>query len=620
MLQTLTSVDGITAVNDFVIKFANVNGSGSASANTLFAKSIMRLGVPVAPRNIFPSNIQGLPTWYEVRVSEAGHLGARGGGIDLMVAMNPQTWDQDIRSLVPGGYVFYDNTRPIPESKFRTDIVVIGMPLTEICNREYTDARQRQLFKNIIYVGALSAMLDIDVTVVEKLLHEQFRGKDKLIQPNIHALHMGRDYAKQHLDCPIGLRVRKADAVGDRITIDGNSAAALGAVYGGATVCAWYPITPSSSLAEAFTRWCQRLRVEKETGKSRFAIVQAEDELASIGMVIGAAWNGARAFTATSGPGISLMQEFLGLAYFAEIPAVVFDVQRAGPSTGMPTRTQQCDILACAYASHGDTKHVLLFPEDPYECFEFGALAFDLADRLQTPVFVMLDLDIGMNERLTRPLTWDDSRRLDRGKVMTAEELEAGKDFGRYLDVDGDGIPYRTYPGTHPIRGAFLTRGTSKNRYARYTEQGADYADNMQRLLRKHDTAKNLLPRPVARPATQPTRLGVIYYGSSSPAMNEADEILADQGIALDLLRVRGFPFHNEVREFITAHDKVFVVEQNRDAQLRMLLVNELDFDPAKLIRVLHYDGTPITACFIAGAIADQIDAIEVIPLRKTAP
>ncbi len=620
MLQTLTRVDGITAVNDFVIKFANVNGSGSASANTLFAKSIMRMGVPVAPRNIFPSNIQGLPTWYEVRVNEAGHLGARGGGVDLMVAMNPQTWDQDIRSIVPGGYLFYDNTRPMPESKFRTDIVVIGMPLTEICNREYTDARQRQLFKNIIYVGALSALLDIDVTVVEKLLHEQFRGKDKLIQPNLHALHMGRDYAKQHLACPMGLRVRKADTVGDRITIDGNSAAALGAVYGGATVCAWYPITPSSSLAEAFTRWCQRLRVDKETGKNRFAIVQAEDELASIGMVIGAAWNGARAFTATSGPGISLMQEFLGLAYFAEIPAVVFDVQRAGPSTGMPTRTQQCDILACAYASHGDTKHVLLFPEDPYECFEFGALAFDLADRLQTPVFVMLDLDIGMNERLTRPLTWDDSRRMDRGKVMTAEELEAGKDFGRYLDIDGDGIAYRTYPGTHPTRGAFFTRGTSKNRYARYTEQGVDYADNMQRLLRKHDTAKNLLPRPVARPAAQPTRLGVIYYGSTSPAMNEADEILAEQAIALDLLRVRGFPFDDEVREFITAHDKVFVVEQNRDAQLRMLLINELDFDPAKLIRILHYDGTPITARFIADAIADQIEPVKVVPLRKTAP
>ena len=509
MLQSLIRVDGLSSVNDFVIKFANVNGSGSASANTLFGKSIMRMGVPVAPRNIFPSNIQGLPTWYEVRVSEAGHLGARGGGVDLMVAMNPQTWDQDIRSIVPGGYLFYNSTKPMPESKFRDDIVVIGMPLTEICNRQYTDARQRQLFKNIIYVGALSALLDIDVAEVEKLLGEQFRGKDKLIAPNIQALHMGRDYAREHLQCPIGLRVRRSDAIGDRISIDGNAAAALGAVYGGATVCAWYPITPSSSLAEAFTRWCSRYRVDKETGQNRFAIVQAEDELASIGMVIGAAWNGARAFTATSGPGISLMQEFLGLAYFAEIPAVLFDVQRAGPSTGMPTRTQQCDVLSCAYASHGDTKHVLLFPEDPHECFEFGALAFDLADRLQTPIFVMLDLDIGMNERLTRPFTWDDSRRLDRGKVMTAEELQAGKDFGRYLDVDDDGIPYRTYPGTHPVRGSYFTRGTSKDRYARYTEEGAAYADNMQRLLKKHHTARTLVPAPITRDARgKPTRLG----------------------------------------------------------------------------------------------------------------
>jgi len=620
MLQSLMRADGLSRVNDFVVKFANVNGSGSASANTLFGKSIMRMGVPVAPRNIFPSNIQGLPTWYEVRVSEAGHLGARGGGVDLMVAMNPQTWDQDVRSIVPGGYLFYDSTKPMPESKFRSDIVVVGVPLTEICNREYTDARQRQLFKNIIYVGALSALLDIDVAVIEKLLGEQFRGKDALIQPNIHALHMGRDYAREHLTCPIGLRVRRTDGIGNRISIDGNSAAALGAVYGGATVCAWYPITPSSSLAEAFTRWCQRYRVDKETGKSRFAIVQAEDELASIGMVIGAAWNGARAFTATSGPGISLMQEFLGLAYFAEIPAVVFDVQRAGPSTGMPTRTQQCDILSCAYASHGDTKHVLLFPEDPHECFEFGALSFDLADRLQTPVFVMLDLDIGMNERLTRPFTWDDSRRLDRGKVMTAAELEAGTDFGRYLDVDGDGIPYRTYPGTHPVRGSFFTRGTSKDRYARYTEEGPAYADNMQRLLKKHDTARALVPRPVPRPAKEPTRLGAIYYGSTSPAMDEADEILAEQGIALDLLRVRGFPFHEDVRDFIAAHDKVFVVEQNRDAQLRTLLVNELEIDPAKLVRILHYDGTPITARFISGAIADQVDGLKVVPFRKAVP
>ncbi len=615
MLQALTRVDGLQRINDFVVRFANVNGSGSASANTLFAKSIMRMGVPVAPRNIFPSNIQGLPTWYEVRVSEAGHLGAR-GGVDLMVAMNPQTWDKDVASIEPGGYLFYDSTKPLPQSKFRPDIVVIGMPLTALCNQEYTDPRQRQLFKNIIYVGALSALLGIEADVLETLLAEQFRGKDKLIQPNIHALHIGRDYALEHLDCPIGLSVRRADAVGERISIDGNSAAALGAVYGGATVCAWYPITPSSSLAEAFTGYCHRYRIDKATGKHRFAIVQAEDELASIGMVIGAAWNGARAFTATSGPGISLMQEFIGLAYFAEIPAVIFDVQRAGPSTGMPTRTQQCDILACAYASHGDTKHMLMFPEDPHECFEFGALAFDLADRLQTPIFVMLDLDIGMNERLTRPFVWDGSRRLDRGKVMTAAELEGGKDFGRYLDVDGDGIPYRTYPGAHPTRGAFFTRGTSKNAYARYTEEGPAYAENMQRLLRKFETAKTLVPRPVLRPAREATRLGVIYYGSTSPAMQEADDLLAERGIALDMLRVRGFPFHDDVHAFIDAHERVFVVEQNRDAQLRALLVNELNADPAKLVRILHYDGSPITARFIAGAIAGAIadTAKEAVP------
>jgi 2-oxoglutarate ferredoxin oxidoreductase subunit alpha len=419
----------ITATNDFVVKFANVNGSGSASANQLFAKSILRMGVPVASRNIFPSNIQGLPTWFEVRVSEAGRLGRR-GGVDLMVAMNPQTWDQDVKSIEPGGYLFYDSTRPMPLAKFRDDINVVGMPLTEICNAEYTDARQRQLFKNIIYVGALSALLDMDVPAIETLIGEQFQGKDKLIKPNLHALHMGRDYAKAQLE-PIGLKLKRADAVGDRIFIEGNSAAALGAVYGGATVCAWYPITPSSSLAEAFSRHCRRFRTDPMTGKSRYAILQAEDELASIGMVIGAGWNGARAFTSTSGPGISLMQEFLGLAYFAEIPAVIFDVQRGGPSTGMPTRTQQADILSCAYASHGDTKHVLLFPEDPHECFEMGASAFDLAERLQTPIFVMLDLDIGMNDWLCKPFRWDDTRRMDRGKVMTAAELEAGKEFGR---------------------------------------------------------------------------------------------------------------------------------------------------------------------------------------------
>ena len=620
MLQTLDRVESLQRVNDFVVKFANVNGSGSASANTLFAKSILRMGVPVTPRNIFPSNIQGLPTWYEVRVSEAGYLGARGGGVDLMVAMNPQTWTQDIASIVPGGYLFYDNTKPMPPSRFRDDIVIIGVPLTEITNKAYTESRQRQLFKNIVYLGALSALLQMDVAEIETLLGEQFRGRDKLVAANVQALHMGRDWALANLECPIGLTLRRANTVGDRIFIEGNAAAALGAVYGGATVCAWYPITPSSSLAEAFTRYCNRYRVDPQTKKNKFAIVQAEDELASIGIVIGAAWNGARAFTATSGPGISLMQEFVGLAYFAEIPAVIFDVQRAGPSTGMPTRTQQTDILSCAYASHGDTKHVLLFPEDPHECFEFAALSFDLADRLQTPIFMMLDLEIGMNDRLCEPLTWDDSRKLDRGKVMTAEELEAGKDFGRYLDVDGDGIPYRTYPGTHPTRGAFFTRGTSKDRRARYSEEGPDYAENMLRLLKKFDTAKQLVPHPVARTAAQPTRLGAIYFGSTSPAMDEADEILAERGIHLDLLRVRGFPFHNDVKNFISEHDQLFVVEQNRDGQLRTLLINELEIDPARLTRVLHFDGTPITARFISDAIADKVGELKVVPFRKAVP
>ncbi|MBV9433673.1 MAG: 2-oxoacid:acceptor oxidoreductase subunit alpha [Hyphomicrobiales bacterium] len=599
----------IERVNDFVVRFANVNGSGSASANQIFARAILRMGVPVAPRNIFPSNIQGLPTWYEVRVSEAGHLGAR-GGTDLMVAMNPQTWDKDVAAIEPDGYLFYDSSRPIPASKFREDITVIGMPLTQICNKEYSDPRQRQLFKNIIYVGALSALLGIDVAEIEKLLSEQFRGKEKLIAPNVKALHIGREYALANLKCPIGLTVRRSNKIGDRIFVEGNAAAALGAVYGGATVCAWYPITPSTSLAEAFGNFCKRHRVEKESGKNRYAIVQAEDELASIGIVVGAAWNGARAFTATSGPGISLMQEFLGLAYFAEVPAVLFDVQRGGPSTGMPTRTQQSDILLCAYASHGDTKHVLLFPEDPHEAFEFGALAFDLADRLQTPVFVMLDLDIGMNHRLCRPFAWDDKRAYDRGKVMDFADLETGRDFGRYLDVDGDGIPYRTYPGTHPKRGSFFTRGSTRDRYARYTEEGGPYVDNMERLLRKFDTAKTLVPAPIITSAKSRTPYGVIYFGSTSPAMSEAAELLAEDGIVLDLMRIRAFPFGREVTDFIAAHERVFLVEQNRDAQLRTLLLAECGIDPAALTSILHYDGTPITARFIQEAITGTLKAV----------
>jgi 2-oxoglutarate ferredoxin oxidoreductase subunit alpha len=605
----------LRAINDFVVRFANVNGSGSASANQLFAKAILRMGVPATPRNIFPSNIQGLPTWYEVRVSEDGHLGAR-GGTDLMVAMNPQTWDRDVAGIEPGGYLFYDSTKPMPPSKFRPDINVIGVPLTEICNATYTDSRQRQLFKNIMYVGALSALIDMDVAVIEKLLNEQFKSNDKLVKANIHALHLGRDWVVENLSYPIGLTLRHADRVGDRIFLEGNSAVALGAVYGGATVCAWYPITPSSSVAEAFTSWCKRYRTEPETGRARHAIVQAEDEIASIGMVIGAGWNGARAFTATSGPGISLMTEFIGLAYFAEIPAVLIDVQRGGPSTGMPTRTQQADIVSCAYASHGDTKHVLLFPEDPRECFEFGAAAFDLAERLQTPIFVLTDLDIGMNERLCQPLDWDPAHQLDRGKVMTAAELEAGKEFGRYLDVDGDGIAYRTYPGTHPSKGSFFTRGTTKNEYARYSEEGAVYVRNVQRLLRKFETAKKLVPAPELIKAAEPAKHGVIFFGSTSPSMRESLDQLHKRGIALDALRVRAFPFSAEVEEFIAQHDRVYVVEQNRDAQLRSLLVNEIGIDPVRLVPVLNYDGTPITARFITQAIA-EVEGVG-SPARKT--
>ncbi|MCJ0825591.1 2-oxoacid:acceptor oxidoreductase subunit alpha [Luteimonas sp. 50] len=613
----------LVAVNDFVVKFANVNGSGSASANELFAKAILRMGVPVSPRNIFPSNIQGLPTWYEVRVSGRGWLGRR-GGVDLLVAMNPQTWDADVAEIEPGGYLFHDNSKPLPRSKFRDDVNVIGVPLTEICNATYSDPRQRQLFKNIMYIGALSVLLDMDVAVIEALIGEQYRSKPQLQTPNIEALHLGRNWVREHvLDADacatarpsmsglpnkgIGLRVQRADAVGDRIFVEGNAAAALGCVYGGATVCAWYPITPSSSLAEAFQKYCQKFRAAPDGGGNRYAVIQAEDEIASIGMVVGAGWNGARAFTSTSGPGISLMNEFIGLAYFAEIPVTIIDVQRGGPSTGMPTRTQQSDILACAHASHGDTRHVLLFPEDPHECFEFAAAALDLADRLQTPVFVMSDLDIGMNQRLCAPFAWDDARGYDRGKVMTAAQLEAGCEFARYKDVDGDGIPWRTWPGTHPDKGAYFTRGTSRDPQAKYSERGPDYVYNMERLLRKFDTARSLVPQPVLRQAGQPARHGVLYFGSTAPAMDEALERLLADGIALDALRVRAYPFPEAVRAFILAHESVFVVEQNRDGQLRTLLVDAFEVDPARLLAVLHYDGTPITARFIVDAISGRL-------------
>ncbi|OJW82478.1 MAG: ferredoxin oxidoreductase [Bacteroidetes bacterium 46-16] len=597
---------GNSTVNDFVVRFANVNGTGSASANFLFTKSIFRMGIPVTPKNIFPSNIQGLPTWYEVRVSEKGYLGRR-EGIDLMVCVNPQSMMQDVNNVKEGGYFLYDSTKKLHDEFIRSDINYIGIPLMEMCNREFTDPRQRQLFKNIIYVGALCALLDIEVAVFEDLFKEQFKGKEKLVAPNMKALQMGIDYTKEHFKCPLPIRVERRNLLKDAIMTDGNSACGLGAVYGGATVVAWYPITPSTSVAEAFNDYAEEYRVDPQTGKKNFAIVQAEDELAAMGMVIGAGWNGARAFTATSGPGVSLMNEFLGLAYFAEVPAVLIDVQRAGPSTGMPTRVQQSDIMEAAYASHGDTKHILVIPSTPKECFDMTAEALDLAEQLQTPVMVMTDLDLGMNDHVSPPFEWDDNRIYHRGKVLTADYLENMPRFGRYLDVDGDGIPYRTYPGTHPTKGAFFTRGTSRDEYAVYTEDAAAYKRNMDRLVLKWETAKKMVPAPEVYQHKNHQGNGMLFYGTSKYAAEEAMELLKEDGIHLDAIRIKSFPFNHTVEQFIATHDKIFVVEQNRDAQMRSLLMIELGISPEKLVPVLNYDGMPITADAIMKGIKNNL-------------
>jgi len=606
----------IEAVNDFVIKFANVNGTGSASANNLFAKALFRMGIPVSPKNIFPSNIQGLPTWYEVRVNDQGYLGRR-GGVDIALSVNPQSMAADIQEVEKGGYFIYDNTKPLDLRLLRDDVNIIGIPMTQICNEQYKDPRQRQLFKNVIYIGALAALLDMDFKVLTGLVEDQFKGKEKLVLPNIHALELGHQWVRNNLDCPIGIRVEHSDKVGDKILLDGNTALGLGAIYGGATVAAWYPITPSTSVVDAFDKYARRVRIDAGTGKKNYAILQAEDELSAIGMAIGAAWNGSRSFTATSGPGVSLMSEFLGLAYFAEIPTVLFNVQRAGPSTGMPTRTQQSDILACAYASHGDTKQVLLFPSTPGECFDFGALAFDLAERLQTPIIVMSDLDLGMNDNMSPPLEWDDERKYDRGKVVTAEQLEDGFEFGRYLDVDGDAITYRTYPGTHPTKGSFFTRGTSRDEFAVYTERGEVYEENMLRLLRKWETINEYVPAPEIINCGKETDLGVLYFGTSEESSKEAVDYLAGEGIAMNAMRVRAFPFNEQVREFIESHGQVFVIEQNRDAQLRTLLMAEFEFGPDKLKSVLCFDGTPISARNIRKQIKKHLNSDNVTPLHR---
>jgi len=593
-------------VNDFVVRFANVNGTGSASANFLFTKAIFRMGIPVTPKNIFPSNIQGLPTWYEVRVSEKGYLGRR-EGIDLVVAVNPQSFASDVASVRPGGYFLYDSSKNLHSEFIRPDVNYLAIPLMEMCNAAYTDPRQRQLFKNIVYVGALSVLLNIEMKEIEGLLGEQFKGKEKLIAPNIKALEMGADYVRKNFKYPLDIRVERRDLLGDRIMIDGNSACGLGAVYAGATVAAWYPITPSTSVVEAFGNYADEYRTDKITGKRNVAIVQAEDELAAIGMVIGANWNGARSFTATSGPGVSLMNEFLGLAYFAEVPAVLIDVQRTGPSTGMPTRTQQSDIMEAAYASHGDTKHVLLFPSTPKECFEMTADSFDLAEELQTPVILMTDLDLGMNDHVSAPFEWDEQRTYKRGKVLDAEALEKIGRFGRYLDVDGDGIPYRTYPGTHPSKGSYFTRGTSRDEYATYTEDAGAYHRNVDRLLKKWETAKTMVPGPQLYQKENKSDKAILFFGTSTYAAEEAMDLLKEQKIVVDAIRIKSFPFNKAVEEFVRGHKQVFVIEQNRDAQLRSLMLIEMGIDPNSLIPVLNYDGMPITADNILQQISKHL-------------
>ena len=596
------SFQSIESVNDFVIKFANVNGTGSASANQMFAKAIFRMGIPVSPKNIFPSNIQGLPTWFEVRVSEKGYLGQR-GGVDIAVAMNPQSYSKDIDEISEGGYLLYDSTWK--RNFNRSDINIIEIPLTQLCVDSFKNPKQRALFKNIAYVGALSALMEIEYEVLETIISEQFANKPALIEPNIKALNLGRDYVLDNLDYPIGIKLSRRNLLENKILISGNEAAGLGAVYGGATFCSWYPITPSTSLAEGYEKYAKKYRVDERSGRNLYASVQAEDELAAVGMAIGANWNGARAFTATSGPGISLMSEFLGLAYFAEIPLVVFNVQRGGPSTGMPTRTQQSDVLACAYASHGDTKHVLLFPADPKDCFDFSAKAFDLADQLQTPVFVVSDLDMGMNDWVCEKFDWDDSIAYNKGKVLNYEDLEKLESYGRYLDSDNDGICYRTYPGTHPEKGAYFTRGTSHDEYARYTEDGNVNAETLMRLMRKFRTASELVPEPLIEINGEDS-CGIIFYGSSKPAVLEAKDILKTKNINVDLMQIRSFPFNLDVWEFIANHDRIYVVEQNRDSQMRTLIMAEGGISAEVLRPLVHFTGDPIEAAYIVNKVSER--------------
>jgi 2-oxoglutarate/2-oxoacid ferredoxin oxidoreductase subunit alpha len=591
--------------NDFALKIATANGTGSASANGLIMQAIFRMGVPVTGKNVFPSNIQGLPTWYEIRVNKDGYT-ARTPHFDLMVAMNPATYQKDIAEVRSGGWLMYDSTWPLDQRLSRPDVTYLGIPLAEMCNVQFQGVRERILMKNIAYAGALAALLDMDTAIIRALLKEKFSKKQALMDSNQKAVDLGYEYARAHFECPLPIHLAPMDATKDSVLIDGNTAAALGCLYAGATVGAWYPITPATSLMEAFKGFCQKYRRDAETNRNRFAILQAEDELAAIGMVVGASWAGARAFTPTAGPGISLMTEIIGLAYYAEVPAVIFDVQRTGPSTGMPTRTQQGDLMLCAYASHGDTRHICLYPCDPREAFEFAVASFDLAERFQTPVFVLSDLDIGMNDWMIPKLTWDDEYRPDRGKVLSAAELDQVKDFYRYLDVDGDGIPYRTLPGVHP-KGAYFSRGSGHNRFGVYTEDAEEYVDVIDRVDRKIQNAARAVPAPYLR--TSPgAKLGLLTVGGCHAACMEALDLFSREGTALDYLRVRGFPFGDDVRKFLESHDVNFIVEQNRDGQLRNLLMLETGVPVEKLESVRYYGGFPMSAHHVISGVKAKLE------------
>ncbi|HQN07340.1 MAG TPA: 2-oxoacid:acceptor oxidoreductase subunit alpha [Thermoanaerobaculia bacterium] len=597
------SVPFAVTVNDFSLQVATANGSGSQTANNVLLRSLFRMGVPVSGKNLFPSNIQGLPTWFTIRASRHGYIG-RKRELDVLVLMNPETAAADAIAAAPGTSVVYE--RKLAVEKLRDDLRLFPVPFGELASKlplPPEQAKLRRLLVNMIYVGVLSDLMGIEPVEIEASLRKQLGGKAKAIELNLAALRAGLDYSAATFPEKLPHRVERMDATAGKLIIDGNSASALGCLFGGATVCTWYPITPSSSLCETFIELCDRHRTDPGTGHTAAAIVQAEDEIASIGMVLGAGWAGARAFTATSGPGISLMSELIGYGYYAEIPAVIFDVQRVGPSTGLPTRTMQGDVLLCHTNSHGDGRHPVLFPASPEECFTMAQEAFDLAERLQTPVFVLTDLDLGMNNWMADPFPFSDAP-FDRGKVLDADGVERLREtWGRYRDLDGDGVPWRTLPGTDHPRAAFFTRGSGHDERAAYTEKPDDYVRNMERLARKLETGRALLPKPVTeeRPGA---KAGLLAFGTSHYGTAEGrDRLEREHGLPLDYLRLRALPIGDEARAFLERHEIVYVVEQNRDAQLAGLLRDALPSCASRLVSVLQYDGLPLDATTVVDGV-----------------